>query len=231
MMQGGTGGPERFPAAVIFNLSAKAALLGLLLFTFRGSLAWAAGWIYLGLYAAWSFANTAWLQRRNPGLVAKRLGAPTPEFAADRVFALAMPALFAVLLAVCARFPGEFYEAGDMFARACAFDGLVVAYWLVSYALGSNKFAVKAVALQPGQAVEKGGPYAYVRHPLYAAFIFFCLCTPPALGSYYGYFPAAALALVTAARAYFEDEFLREKLAGYKEYAQQVKYRLVPGIW
>jgi len=216
---------------VIFNLSAKAALVGLLLFTFKGSLAWPAGWVYLGLYAAWSFANTVWLLRRNPDLVAKRLGAATPEFMADRAFALALPALFALTVGVCARYPGEYYGTGDVLARACAFNGLALAYWLASYALGSNKFALKAVALQPGQVVEKGGPYAYVRHPLYAAFILFILCTPPALGSYYGYLPALAAALATATRAYFEDLFLQEKLAGYREYAAEVKWRLSPRVW
>jgi protein-S-isoprenylcysteine O-methyltransferase Ste14 len=32
-------------------------------------------------------------------------------------------------------------------------------------------------------------------------------------------------------RTALEDRMLQEELAGYKEYTQEVKYRLLPGVW
>lgn len=76
------------------------------------------------------------------------------------------------------------------------------------------------------------GPYAFVRHPGYAAGILVIAASGIALGSWF------AVAFVLAANVPFilrrlivEDRVLRAQLAGYEDYAQRVRWRLLPGIW
>lgn len=225
----------RAPVATIpvyVNISFKVGLLALVLFAFKGSLLWAAGWLYVWLFGAWCFANTYLLLTRNPGLLLKRiLYAPDPAPGPDRFFARTNPLLAGCMLAVCAYYPA--WPQGWLWwcLRAAAFAGLAAAYLLATWALLSNTFALKAVLIQPGQAPVRAGPYAYLRHPIYSAFLLFCACTPAVLGSFYGYLPAFAAAAGVAAHTRFEDGFLLEKLEGYREYAAAVRWTLVPWLW
>jgi protein-S-isoprenylcysteine O-methyltransferase Ste14 len=70
-------------------------------------------------------------------------------------------------------------------------------------------------------------PYAVVRHPGYAFF----LGMPLALGSLWGLIPVILLCPLLVARTVLEDQMFQNELAGYEEYAQRVRYRLVPGVW
>ncbi|MCX5791274.1 MAG: hypothetical protein NTY45_03505 [Elusimicrobia bacterium] len=226
-------GAKSFPAkAVYFNITVKTAIIGLLLFAFRGSLLWEAGWAYLWLYAVWIFINTALLRRKNPELLLRRLMlAPDPAPGQDRYFARSNPVLGGAMLAVSAYYP-HWPEGGYwLWARVLAFAGLAAAYWGVTWTMLSNAFALKAVLVQPGQTPVRAGPYAFVRHPFYAAFLLACACTPAALGSLYGILPALMAGMGVVTHTSFEDGFLTEKLAGYKEYAAAVKWKLVPWIW
>ncbi|MBE3086692.1 MAG: isoprenylcysteine carboxylmethyltransferase family protein, partial [Bacteroidetes bacterium] len=79
--------------------------------------------------------------------------------------------------------------------------------------------------------VATSGPYKYVRHPGYVGFIVLNLATPLILGSIWALIPAAILSILFIIRTSLEDRTLRNELEGYKEYAQKVQYRLIPGIW
>ena len=75
------------------------------------------------------------------------------------------------------------------------------------------------------------GPYRFVRHPAYATGIVSFILTPILLGSLWALIPCSLVALVTVIRTALEDRALLEELDGYQDYAQQVRYRLLPGIW
>jgi protein-S-isoprenylcysteine O-methyltransferase Ste14 len=75
------------------------------------------------------------------------------------------------------------------------------------------------------------GPYAYVRHPMYAGALGFLLGAPLLLGSWWGLAAAAAFVLLIAVRAVLEERMLTAELAGYADYAARVRYRLVPYLW
>ncbi len=75
------------------------------------------------------------------------------------------------------------------------------------------------------------GPYGYVRHPSYVGAQGGLLCSCLALGSWWAMLPAGLYLLVILRRTVLEDRFLREELAGYATYCQEVRSRLVPGIW
>ena len=82
-----------------------------------------------------------------------------------------------------------------------------------------------------GQKVVETGPYAIVRHPLYAVSFFLVVGMALALGSYWALIPVAVGTVVILVRTVLEDRTLQSELAGYKDYASRVRYRLVPGIW
>ena len=75
------------------------------------------------------------------------------------------------------------------------------------------------------------GPYAVVRHPMYAAALPLFLATPPALGSWYGLIPAALVVAAVVWRLLDEEQHLALQLPGYAEYREKVRARLIPGVW
>ena len=87
------------------------------------------------------------------------------------------------------------------------------------------------VTLKEGHELIRSGPYAYVRHPMYAGAVLMILGTPLLLGSWYGLMVAAVLLALLALRAVKEENTLKAELEGYDAYAARVRYRLVPGIW
>jgi protein-S-isoprenylcysteine O-methyltransferase Ste14 len=49
--------------------------------------------------------------------------------------------------------------------------------------------------------------------------------------SWWAFIPVALAALVLIVRTALEDKMLLSELPGYADYAQEVRFRLVPGIW
>jgi protein-S-isoprenylcysteine O-methyltransferase Ste14 len=99
-------------------------------------------------------------------------------------------------------------------------------------ALRENTFASAVVRIQTerGHRVISTGPYAKVRHPLYASALIYLPATALLLGSWYGLAASFALSAGIVFRTAMEDRELRA-LEGYTEYAARVRYRLVPFVW
>lgn len=111
--------------------------------------------------------------------------------------------------------------------------GLAASSGIMIWAMGVNKFFSSVIRLQSerGHRVISEGPYAYVRHPGYAAMLVFTFASPLALGSLVGGLPLLLLLCLVLLRTVNEDRFLRERLPGYSTYAEKVRYRLIPCIW
>ena len=118
-------------------------------------------------------------------------------------------------------------------AQMVGLVGLAASSALTVWAMSVNTFFSRWVRIQRerGHRVVTAGPYQYVRHPGYLANIFLWLCSGLALGSWLAMVPATGMALLLVYRTAREDLVLREELAGYAAYAEQVRYRLVPGLW
>jgi protein-S-isoprenylcysteine O-methyltransferase Ste14 len=104
---------------------------------------------------------------------------------------------------------------------------------VVSWAMIANNYFSTSVRIQydRGHTVSSGGPYRYIRHPGYLGMSIYLLSSPLMLGSFLGLIPAIITVLLFVVRTSFEDNTLKNKLEGYKEFAERVKYRLIPGIW
>ena len=99
--------------------------------------------------------------------------------------------------------------------------------------LRANRFAAVTVRLQEerGQTVISTGPYAVVRHPMYAYAVLLLIRAPLLRGSLWGLLGVVLLLPLLAARALGEEVMLLDGLPGYREYAAKVRFRLLPGVW
>ncbi len=124
-------------------------------------------------------------------------------------------------------------QAYSLNLKILALAIILAGYVLGSYALITNHFFSGTVRLQTerGHHVISGGPYRWVRHPGYVGGILTYLATPIFLDSVWVFLPAVFVTLVLVIRTALEDRFLQNELQGYREFAQQVRYRLIPGIW
>jgi protein-S-isoprenylcysteine O-methyltransferase Ste14 len=209
---------------------------GLLLFLVSGRLDWIWGWIQLAILAAFLAAHPLLLIPINPELLAEREKGIRAEGVKgwDRwLGTLAAGMLFP--LWVVAGLDVRFGWTGDvpLALHVAGLVGQILGYGLFLWAMVSNAFFSEGVRIQEerGHAVATGGPYRTVRHPGYAGAIVAGLSTPLLLGSLWGLIPAVLSAALYVVRTALEDRTLQQELPGYAEYAQQTRYRLLPGVW
>ncbi len=117
--------------------------------------------------------------------------------------------------------------------RAVAFVSIGAFYVLLVLVLRENAFLSRVVEVHPeaGHRVVTTGPYAVVRHPMYAGYIVWLLAAPVALGSLSALVPAALVAAGIVVRTVLEDRTLHAELPGYPEYAAKVRWRLLPHLF
>jgi protein-S-isoprenylcysteine O-methyltransferase Ste14 len=111
--------------------------------------------------------------------------------------------------------------------------GIILTGGLIFWAIRTNAYLGRMVRIQQdrGHRVVTGGPYRYVRHPMYVGIILLFPCMALFLGSWWAFVPAVLIGALMVIRTALEDDTLQAELTGYAEYAQRVRYRLVPGLW
>ena len=101
----------------------------------------------------------------------------------------------------------------------------------IYFVFRENSFAATTIQTSADQRVIATGPYAFVRHPMYAAALVMLLGVSPALGSWWGVLVVFAILPALIWRLLDEERFLVRNLPGYSEYQVRVRYRLLPFIW
>lgn len=215
------------------GLTALAAVMALVLFLSAGTLRYGAAWGYLAVFFGASLLITLDLMRTDPALLARRVrGGPAAETRpAQRIAMLCASAGFLALLVVpgldhrfgWSRAPAAVIAAGDV-ATAAGFYAVFLVYKV-------NTFASATIESAGGQRVISNGPYAIVRHPMYAGSLLLLFGTPLALGSYWGLLALAAMMPALVWRLLDEERLLRATLSGYSDYTVAVRWRLIPGIF
>lgn len=120
-----------------------------------------------------------------------------------------------------------------VWAQATGAILIALCMYLAYLTFRENSYAAPVIKIQRerGHHVVSTGPYAHVRHPMYAGAVLFFIGTPLLLGSWWGLAAAPLIAAVMAVRAVLEERVLADELPGYREYATRVRYRLIPGVW
>jgi protein-S-isoprenylcysteine O-methyltransferase Ste14 len=124
-------------------------------------------------------------------------------------------------------------EAYSYELKAIALLAILAGYALGAYALIENAYFSGMVRIQVDRdhQVVSSGPYRWMRHPGYAGALITYLATPIFLDASWAFLPAIFLTIVLIVRTRLEDRTLQEELPGYRDYARQVRYRLLPGVW
>ena len=130
---------------------------------------------------------------------------------------------------------GRFHWSGRFAVslQIAGLAGMAISMAFSVWATRVNRFYSPVVRIQSerGHHVVTTGPYRWVRHPGYAATLVWMLCSGPALGSWWSVAALVPMFILTLRRTVIEDRYLRQRLEGYAVYAEQVRYRLAPGIW
>jgi protein-S-isoprenylcysteine O-methyltransferase Ste14 len=211
-------------------------LMGLLLFLAAGNWQWAQAWAFLAIFAVGAVAFCVWLLRRDPALLASRLGplVQRGQPTWDRIFLLTFIFIWCGWL-VLMGLDAQRWRTSDIPPSLNVVGGaLVVAGFLATVlVLRENTFASPVVRVQAEreQRVIDRGPYAVVRHPMYAAAMLYLAGMPLLLGSWYGLLIVPLMITGMAPRAVCEERLLKRELSGYADYMTRVRYRLIPGVW
>jgi protein-S-isoprenylcysteine O-methyltransferase Ste14 len=203
------------------------------LFIPAGTFRYWQAWIFLAFYFVPALAITLYLKVKDPKLLARRMrGGPVAEKQpAQKIIMWIVSVGFIALLVVPAldhRFAWSHMPA----SIALAGNALMAIGWVaIFFVFRENSFSSATIEIADDQKVISTGPYAWVRHPMYAGAVLMLLGMPVALGSWWGIAVFLAMLPAFAWRMFDEERFLTENLPGYAEYRQKVRFRLIPGLW
>ncbi len=216
-----------------FGTAFLAAAMALVLFLPAGTVDYWEAWIYLAVFFGASIPITIYLMKNSPALLRRRLRAgPTAEKRKPQKIAMLFASIGFVGMLVAPSLDHRFgwsnvplyaIIAGDVFTALC--------FYITFLAYRENPFTSATIEIAQDQKVISTGPYAIVRHPMYAGGLLLFIGTPLALGSSWGLLAFGATLPALVWRLLDEENFLAENLSGYCEYCRRVRWRLVPGVF
>jgi protein-S-isoprenylcysteine O-methyltransferase Ste14 len=206
---------------------------GLMLFLPAGTFHYWQAWVFLAVFAFYTWIPSVYLVRKNPAALERRMHAGplaetrTLQQIVSTVVFICFPAML-VVSALDHRFgwspvPTTVTVVGDILVAV----GLGVAMLVVA----QNGYAAANITIESGQTLVSTGLYGLVRHPMYSGSVIMMVGVPLALDSYWGLVFVIPALVALALRIRDEEEFLQQQLSGYSDYEQQVRYRLVPFVW
>lgn len=207
-------------------------VLGLLLFLPAGTFDYWQAWV-LVVVAISTWISGVFLLRANPATLQGRMrGGPTAETRMVQKVVMGGLWLSLATMLVVSVLDHRFGWSAVPTAISLVGDVLVAVGLAVPVlAVIQNSYAAVTVQVGEGQKVVSTGLYGLVRHPMYTGNVIMMVGIPIALGSYWGLVFVVPGLIVLAWRIRDEEKLLQEKLGGYREYTQQVRYRLVPCMW
>jgi len=222
-------------ARVIRRFAMGTIVAAALLFLPAGSLRYWQGWFFMVVTWAFFFPAVLYMAKHDPQLMERRMQYKEKEPEQELFKIVASLIFFPAFM-----LPGFDFRFGwsrawlgpvplwlVLAGQAPALAGYGLAFWVMRV----NSFASRTIQVEAGQKVVSTGPYAVVRHPMYAGIVVMFVATPLALGSYVA-LPAFVLMIpLFAYRMINEEKVLRRDLPGYVEYCQRTRFRLVPGVW
>lgn len=221
---------KNLAARAVSKYLAGLVMVALLLFVPAGSLAYPNGWLFISLLFIPMLVLGLVLLFKAPELLEKRLNAKEEQGEQRKVVGLSALLFLAgfVTAALDFRF-GWSQLPGWLVLAASAV--LLLSYGMYAEVMLENAYLSRTVEIQENQKVIDTGLYGIIRHPMYTSTILLFLSIPLVLGSGIAFLLFLAYPVLIAKRIRNEEQVLEEGLAGYREYKQKVKYRLIPFIW
>jgi protein-S-isoprenylcysteine O-methyltransferase Ste14 len=209
-------------------------LWSVILFVAAGRVNWKRAWVYIALYVSGLVIGEIVVSIKNPAILQERAQRHANTKTFDKVIVPLIVVTFFLFPLVAGLDAGRFgWSHVGWKAFFAALPLYFMGYLLVPWTMIVNPHLEKTVRIQDerGHQIVKSGPYAVVRHPMYAGVILQSLAVPLLLGSLWSYVPVGATICLFVVRTALEDRTLRNELPGYAEYAMNTRYRLLPGIW
>ena len=218
---------------VLGRLLVVLLVMAAMLFAAAGTLDYWQAWLFLAAYSASSLAITLYLMRKDPALLERRKrGGPTAEKETTQKIIMSFASLAFIGLLIVPALDRRFAWSQMPSPMALAGHVIFLLGWAaIFFVFRENSFASATVELAPDQRVISTGPYALVRHPMYAGGLVMLLGIPIALGSWWGLLVIVAMIPALIWRLIDEERFLARNLPGYAEYQRRLRYRLIPMIW
>ena len=205
-------------------------LVGLLIFLPAGTLDFSKGWLMMGLLFGPMFVAGLVMLAKSPAFLEKRLDVKEKRSAQQGVVKLSGLMFIAgfVVAGLDFRFGWSQMPKAVTVAASVLF---LLAYLLYAEVMRENAYLSRTIQVEEGQTVVSTGLYGIVRHPMYMATLLLFLVMPLVLGSWWALIPFAFYPAIIISRLKDEEELLTRELAGYEEYKEKVKYRIIPFIW
>jgi protein-S-isoprenylcysteine O-methyltransferase Ste14 len=218
------------PISVYVQSVAFLVLAAVVLFGSAGTIAIATYWVYLGIFAGVFIASILLL---DPDLARERM---RPGGKRQPLALLVLSGILVAHWVVAGLDRGRLHLSDTVptWLQWAALVAMAAANTFALWAMRINRFFSSVIRIQSdrGQVVVTTGPYAYIRHPGYLAGIVVMVTSGIALDSWLA---AAMLVVLTVPfllyRTIVEDRVLKAELPRYQDYADRVRWRLVPGIW
>ena len=205
-------------------------IVGLVLFLPAGSWNYFNGWLFCGLLFLPMLVLGALLLWKAPALLEKRLNTKEQEKTQMAVVAVSSLLFLAAFVAAGLDFRFGWTHVPIWLVCLAAILQLA-AYGLYAEVMRENAWLSRTVEVQENQKVIDTGLYGIIRHPMYTATILLFLAMPLVLGSWVSFAIMLLYPVVIVFRIRNEEQVLETGLAGYREYKQRVRYRLLPFIW
>ncbi len=208
-------------------------VMGLLLFVSAGTVRYWQAWVYLGVYFIGSLLITLYLIKKDPALLKRRLrGGPTAEKEKSQkiIMVFASTGFIASLVVPALDYR---FAWSSVPPYAVIVGDILTALWfyIMFLVFKENPFTSATIEIAEDQKVITTGPYAVVRHPMYAGGLLLFIGTPLALGSYWGLLGFVGVLPALIWRLLDEERFLAKNLPGYVEYCAKVRWRLIPKVF
>jgi protein-S-isoprenylcysteine O-methyltransferase Ste14 len=219
--------------AALRNALLGAIALAICIFGPAGTLDYWQGWVFIAVFTAATTAIGLHLAIRDPALLErrKRFGPAAETRPAQKVI-ISVAIAGAVALPVFAALDHRFGWSRVSPAAALAGDALVIAGFAIQLLVfRENTYGSSTIGIAAGQTVIATGPYAIVRHPMYAGVLVMMAGVPLALGSWWGLGLLAIQVPVLVWRILDEEVLLTRDLPGYADYKARVPNRLLPYVW
>lgn len=211
------------------------AIVGAILFFSAGRTDLPFFWVYLALNALPALVATAAVYRLSPDELKDQTRPKSQTNTADK---LTIPIFLVAFLGhwILAGLDVGRYHWSDtvpMILQIIGLIGVGAGFSLVAWSTIVNSFYSPSVRIQEerGQQVITTGPYGIVRHPGYIGWLMYFAFSGFALGSWVSMLPCLLPFAAVFRRTIIEDRMLQTSLDGYADYAQRVRYRLIPGVW
>jgi protein-S-isoprenylcysteine O-methyltransferase Ste14 len=208
-------------------------VLGALLFLPAGTFDYWQAWVFIAVFVACNLPLTTWVAINDPQLLERRMRAgPAAEKEKSQKIIVTIAFLaFAgeVLIPALDRRFGWSEVPTSVVVLGNAL--IAISYVGFYFVFRENTYGAATIRVEENQRVISTGPYAVVRHPMYAAALILMLGIPLALGSWWGLLAFAFGVPALVWRILDEERLLKRDLPGYAEYTQRMRFRLIPRLF